>query len=135
MIRIKVRVLYTISMVCKPSKSLHSISFQTSCRFVFDHRSKLHAPKEVCSFEFRFSGEPIGGGPENGRRSGTTNTSGIMSLDAALSFMKENNATGSATCLDANSALPKTFYLSFDDAELNGPSVDSDAPHTVKHFV
>lgn len=93
---------------------------------------KLQAPKGIGFLLVRdgarFGGGLIGGGQESGRRSGTTNTAGIMALDAALAQYRVHQSEWIDHMYHCKSRLAE-LLLSIDDAVLNGPSAETGAPH------
>ena len=93
---------------------------------------KLHAPKGIGALYVRkgtrFSGGQIGGGQERALRAGTTNTPGILGLDAALSAYRENWSRWHGAILSCKLRLAKAL-LSIPDATINGPAPENGAPH------
>lgn len=93
---------------------------------------KLHAPKGV-GFLYvkngvRFSGGQIGGGQERNLRSGTTNVPGILGFDTALRAYQANEAAWRAQMLRVKTRLYRNL-MALPDVLLNGPSVETGAPH------
>lgn len=93
---------------------------------------KIHAPKGV-GFLYvrrgvRFSGGQIGGGQERNLRSGTTNVPGILGLDTALRAYKANEQAWHGQMLRVKRKLFCNL-TSLPDVVLNGPSVETGAPH------
>ena len=93
---------------------------------------KLHAPKGV-GFLYvrngvRFAGGQIGGGQERNLRSGTTNVPGILGFDTALRAYRANEAAWHAQMLRVKTRLFRDLST-LPDVVLNGPSVETGAPH------
>lgn len=93
---------------------------------------KLHAPKGVGALYVksgvRFAGGLTGGGQESNRRSGTTNTPGIMGLDAALGQYSDNLEDYRSGMMRCKLRLCENL-LSIPDAVVNGPKPEDGAPH------
>ncbi len=93
---------------------------------------KIHAPKGVgflyVRHGVRFSGGQIGGGQERNLRSGTTNVPGILGLDTALRAYKANEPAWRGQMLRVKKKLFSNLS-SLPDIVLNGPSVETGAPH------
>ena len=93
---------------------------------------KMHAPKGVGMLYVRnglhFAGGQIGGGQERNLRSGTTNVPGILGFDTSLRVYAENLCVWHAQMRRVKSALYHCLS-SLPDVFLNGPSIDSGAPH------
>ena len=93
---------------------------------------KLHAPKGV-GFLYvkngvRFAGGQIGGGQERNLRSGTTNVPGILGFDTALRAYHTNETAWHAQMLRVKTRLYRNLST-LPDVLLNGPSVETGAPH------
>ena len=76
----------------------------------------------------RFSGGRVGGGQEQGRRSGTTNAPGILGLDAAVAAYAAHQQEWVAAMRACKTRLAERL-LSLPDAYLNGPAPEDGAPH------
>lgn len=124
-----------------PDALLHVDGVQGFLKVPFDARNcdfytvsghKFHGPKGVGALYVkkgtRFLGGQIGGGQERNLRSGTTNTPGIMGMDAALQYylahqdMMWQNMRVCKVRLAGN-------LLSLPDVLLNGPAPEKGAPH------
>lgn len=93
---------------------------------------KFHAPKGVGALyikkSVRFLGGQMGGGQENGLRSGTTNTPGILAMEtAALDYMQHAEAYRQQM-MQCKQRLYQNL-MRLPDVVLNGPSPDQGAPH------
>lgn len=95
---------------------------------------KLHAPKGVGALYVRngvrFAGGLIGGGQEQNRRSGTTNTPAILGLDAALCAYAENQQAWRKQMYDCKLRLAENL-LTVEDSIINGPAPECGAPHVL----
>ena len=93
---------------------------------------KLHAPKGVGALyvkrTVRFQGGLIGGGQERNLRSGTTNTPGILGLDASLTAYTLNQEQWRRHMYDCKERLAKNL-LCIPDSGINGPAPAMGAPH------
>ena len=93
---------------------------------------KLHAPKGVGLLMVRngvrFSGGQIGGGQERNLRSGTTNTPGILGFDAALRAYAAQFTAWHGQMLRVKTRLFENLSA-LPDVLLNGPSLETGAPH------
>lgn len=93
---------------------------------------KIHAPKGVGALYvragLRFAGGLVGGGQEQGRRSGTTNAPGILGLDAAVTAYAAHQQEWVASMRACKMRLAERL-LSLPDAYLNGPAPEDGAPH------
>lgn len=93
---------------------------------------KIHAPKGVGALYvragLRFAGGLVGGGQEQGRRSGTTNAPGILGLDAAVAAYAAHQQEWVAAMRACKTRLAERL-LSLPDAHLNGPAPEDGAPH------
>ena len=92
----------------------------------------MHAPKGVGALYIkktvRFAGGLIGGGQEQGRRSGTTNTPAILGLDAALSAYAAHQQQWHTAMYACKERLAKNL-CSIQDSCINGPAPADGAPH------
>lgn len=133
--------IYAIVKKAAPEAAVHVDGVQGFLKVPFDARDcdfysvsghKFHAPKGVGALYVkngaRFAGGQAGGGQENNRRSGTTNTPGIMGMDAAiadyLSHLEEYRNHMRACKL----RLAKNL-MTVRDALVNGPKPTDGAPH------
>lgn len=93
---------------------------------------KLHAPKGVGALYIRngVKVKPylIGGGQENGMRSGTTNVPSIMAFSAAVNDYAEHRAEYNAAMLAVKRRLFADLSV-LRDVRLNGPDMEQAAPH------
>lgn len=93
---------------------------------------KIHAPKGVGALYvragLRFAGGLVGGGQEQGRRSGTINAPGILGLDAAVAAYAAHQQEWVAAMRACKTRLAERL-LSLPDAYLNGPAPEDGAPH------
>ena len=93
---------------------------------------KLHAPKGIGFLYVRngvkFAGGQIGGGQERNLRSGTTNVPGILGFDTALRIYRSNEAAWHQQMYRVKARLYENL-ISLPDVMLNGPSIESGAPH------
>lgn len=124
-----------------PGAIMHVDGVQGFLKVPFDARycdmysisgHKFHAPKGVGALYIkrgvRFAGGQIGGGQERNLRSGTTNTPGIMGMDAAIEYYKANLDEIRRKLMQMKLRLAKN--LSFiRDAYINGPEPSLGAPH------
>lgn len=105
----------------KPHGDLYSISGH-----------KFHAPKGVGALYVRkgtrFAGGQTGGGQERNLRSGTSNTPGIMGMQAALQNYMQNQPAFIAHMYECKKRLAQ-HLLSMPDVVCNGPDIMSGAPH------
>ncbi|MDO5110948.1 MAG: cysteine desulfurase family protein [Clostridia bacterium] len=105
------------------------------CRY-FDLYSisghKFHAPKGVGALYVkagtRFTGGQTGGGQERNLRSGTTNTPGIMGMDAAIADYVQNREAHIASMRVCKRRLAQNLSR-LEDVYINGPTVEDGAPH------
>src|SRR5699024_7806784 len=92
---------------------------------------KIHAPKGVGALYvragLRFAGGLVGGGQEQGRRSGTPNAPGILGLDAAVAAYAAHQQEWVAAMRACKTRLAERL-LSLPDAYLNGPAPEDGAP-------
>ena len=124
-----------------PGAIMHVDGVQGFLKVPFDARycdmysisgHKFHAPKGVGALYIkrgvRFAGGQIGGGQERNLRSGTTNTPGIMGMDAAIEYYQANLDEIRRKLMQMKLRLAKN--LSFiRDADINGPEPSLGAPH------
>ena len=124
-----------------PGAIMHVDGVQGFLKVPFDARycdmysisgHKFHAPKGVGALYIkrgvRFAGAQIGGGQERHLRSGTTNTPGIMGMDAAIEYYQANLDEIRRKLMQMKLRLAKN--LSFiRDAYINGPEPSLGAPH------
>ena len=93
---------------------------------------KLHAPKGVGGLFVRkgtrFSGGQLGGGQENGLRSGTTNVPSIMALDTACAEYLADRESRLAAMREVKLRLFNDLSK-IPDIRLNGPSPEEGAPY------
>ena len=93
---------------------------------------KFHAPKGVGALYVkrgtRFAGGQIGGGQERNLRSGTTNTPGIMGMDAAIGYYTENIDEIRQRLMNMKLRLASNL-TSISDTFINGPAPELGAPH------
>lgn len=93
---------------------------------------KFHAPKGVGALYVkrgtRFAGGQIGGGQERNLRSGTTNTPGIMGMDAAIEYYTENIDDIRQRLMNMKLRLASNL-TSISDTFINGPAPEHGAPH------
>ena len=91
---------------------------------------KIHAPKGVGGMVFRkdvrFCARNIGGGQEDGLRSGTENTPGIAGLRQAVSEM-----CAAEPVMDKKLYLVEKFREAVPQLLINGPAPEAGAPHIV----
>lgn len=93
---------------------------------------KFHGPKGVGALLVR-DGAPvpgglIGGGQERGRRSGTTNSPGILGMDAAVAAYQKHQTEWIASMRACKLRLAERL-LALPDVLLNGPQPQEGAPH------
>lgn len=124
-----------------PGAIMHVDGVQGFLKVPFDARycdmysisgHKFHAPKGVGALYIKrgvlFAGGQIGGGQERNLRSGTTNTPGIMGMDAAIEYYQANLDEIRRKLMQMKLRLAKN--LSFiRDAYINGPEPSLGAPH------
>lgn len=93
---------------------------------------KFHAPKGVGALLMRrgvkSGGGLIGGGQENGRRSGTTNTSGIMAMGTAFIQAASNQQARAIHMQSLKLRLAQGLSV-IPDIAINGPALEQGAPH------
>ncbi len=124
-----------------PDALLHVDGVQGFLKVPFDARNcdfytvsghKFHGPKGVGALYVkkgtRFLGGQIGGGQERNLRSGTTNTPGIMGMDAALQYYLAHQDVMWQNMRACKMRLAGNL-LSLPDVLLNGPAPEKGAPH------
>ena len=103
-----------------------------NCDFYTVSGHKFHGPKGVGALYVkkgtRFLGGQIGGGQEKNLRSGTTNTPGIMGMDAALQYYLANQETMWENMRACKLHLAENL-LALPDVFINGPAPEEGAPH------
>lgn len=124
-----------------PGALVHVDGVQSFLKVPFDARScdfytisghKFHGPKGVGALYVkkgtRFLGGQIGGGQERNLRSGTTNTPGIMGMDAALQYYLANQEMIWQNMRACKMRLAENL-LTLPDVLINGPAPENGAPH------
>lgn len=111
---------------------LKTESVSMSCDLYSVSGHKFHAPKGV-GFLYvkkgvRNAGGQIGGGQESNFRSGTTNVPGILGMDTAITVYRSNLTLWHERMLAVKHRLYRNL-ISIPDALLNGPAVETGAPH------
>jgi len=96
---------------------------------------KIHGPKGegalVWRKNVRLAPRQIGGGQENGLRSGTENTPGIAGLGAAVQAMLNMGGDMSAKLMEKKIYLIEAFKKAVPELIINGPDPEKAAPHIV----
>lgn len=96
---------------------------------------KIHGPKGEGALVFRknirFAPRQIGGGQENGLRSGTENTPGISGLMAAVEEMLAMGDDMQKELLEKKLYLLEAFKKAVPDLLINGPDPEKAAPHII----
>lgn len=96
---------------------------------------KIHGPKGEGALAFRkglrFAPRQIGGGQENGLRSGTENTPGIAGLMAAVEDMLAMGSAMSRELMEKKLYLLDAFRKAVPDLLVNGPDPEKAAPHII----
>lgn len=96
---------------------------------------KIHGPKGVGALAMRkgvrLNPRQVGGGQENGLRSGTENTPGIAGLSAAVSAMVKLGADMPASLMQKKLRFIEGIRGAVPDAIVNGPDPVAAAPHIV----
>lgn len=96
---------------------------------------KIHGPKGVGALVFKkgvkLNPRQLGGGQENGLRSGTENTPGIAGLDAAVTDMRAMGGGMPAALMAKKLRLIEKVRSSVPDVIVNGPDPEKAAPHIV----
>ena len=124
-----------------PEALLHVDGVQGFLKVPFDAKNcdlysisghKIHAPKGIGALYLRqgtrFAGGQIGGGQERNLRSGTTNTPGIMGMEAAVRNYLNNIDEYRCAMRDCKLRLAKNL-TELPDVLLNGPAPEQGAPH------
>ena len=124
-----------------PQAQFHVDGVQAFCKVPFSRvpcdlysisAHKFHGPKGVGALYVRqntpFFGGFIGGGQERGIRSGTTNTPGILGMDAALAAYRNNQAEW-VSAMRINKLRLAEYIRQMPDTVINGPSPENGAPH------
>ena len=96
---------------------------------------KIHGPKGEGALVFRkglrFAPRQIGGGQENGLRSGTENTPGIAGLMAAVQEMLDMGPQMQSALMQKKLHLIEKFRDAVPELMVNGPEPEDAAPHIV----
>lgn len=96
---------------------------------------KIHGPKGEGALVFRkglrFAPRQIGGGQENGLRSGTENTPGIAGLMAAVQEMLDMGPEMQKELMQKKLHLIEKFRDAVPELLINGPEPENAAPHIV----
>ena len=96
---------------------------------------KIHGPKGegalVWRKNVRLAPRQIGGGQENGLRSGTENTPGIAGLGAAVQAMLNLGGDMSQKLMEKKIHLIEAFRTAVPELLINGPEPQKAAPHIV----
>ena len=96
---------------------------------------KLHGPKGIGALivkkGVKLKPQHIGGGQENGLRSGTENTPGIAGLDAAIAEMKAMGPDMPQRLMEKKLRLVEGARRAVPDVLINGPAPEDAAPHIV----
>ena len=124
-----------------PEALLHVDGVQGFLKVPFDAKNcdlysisghKIHAPKGIGALYLRqgtkFAGGQIGGGQERNLRSGTTNTPGIMGMEAAVRNYLDNIDEYRCAMRSCKMRLAKNL-TELPDVLLNGPAPEQGAPH------
>ena len=124
-----------------PEALLHVDGVQGFLKVPFDAKNcdlysisghKIHAPKGIGALYLRqgtrFAGGQIGGGQERNLRSGTTNTPGIMGMEAAVKNYLDNIDEYRCAMRSCKMRLAKNL-TELPDVLLNGPAPEQGAPH------
>lgn len=102
------------------------------CEFYSISGHKFHAPKGVGALYVRqgvkFAGGQTGGGQERNLRSGTTNTPGIMGMEAAVNEYVKNMDAYRNSMRRCKLKLAENLKQ-LPDVILNGPAPEQGAPH------
>lgn len=96
---------------------------------------KLHGPKGIGALAVkkgvRLNPRQLGGGQENGMRSGTENTPGIAGLNAAVEALVGMGPDMSATLMNKKLRLIEGIRREVPEMIVNGPDPERAAPHIV----
>lgn len=96
---------------------------------------KIHAPKGVGALlwrrNVRLAPRQIGGGQENGLRSGTENMPGIAGLAAAAQAMLDMGPDRNVRLMEKKLYLVEKFREAVPELLINGPEPEKAAPHIV----
>ena len=96
---------------------------------------KIHGPKGegalVWRKNVRLAPRQIGGGQENGLRSGTENTPGIAGLMAAVQAMLDMGPEMGNALMEKKLHLIEAFRAAVPELIINGPAPEDAAPHIV----
>lgn len=96
---------------------------------------KIHGPKGegalVWRKNVRLAPRQIGGGQENGLRSGTENTPGIAGLMAAVQAMLDMGPEMGNALMEKKLHLIEAFRVAVPELIINGPAPEDAAPHIV----
>ena len=124
-----------------PEALLHVDGVQGFLKVPFDAKNcdlysisghKIHAPKGIGVLYLRqgakFAGGQMGGGQEKNLRSGTTNTPGIMGMEAAVRNYLDNIDEYRCAMRSCKVRLAKNL-TELPDVLLNGPAPEQGAPH------
>lgn len=124
-----------------PEALLHVDGVQGFLKVPFDAKNcdlysisghKIHAPKGIGALYLRqgtkFAGGQMGGGQERNLRSGTTNTPGIMGMEAAVRNYLDNIDEYRCAMRSCKMRLTKNL-TELPDVLLNGPAPEQGAPH------
>ncbi|HWR23716.1 MAG TPA: cysteine desulfurase family protein [Feifaniaceae bacterium] len=124
-----------------PQALFHVDGVQAFCKMPFNKvpcdlysisAHKFHGPKGIGALYVRqntpFLGGFIGGGQERGLRSGTTNTPGILGMDAALTAYRSNHEEW-VSAMRANKIRLAEYIRQMPDTVINGPRPENGAPH------
>ncbi|MDO4567983.1 MAG: cysteine desulfurase family protein [Clostridia bacterium] len=133
--------LYTLTKRAVPNAVFHVDGVQGFLKVPFNARycdmfsisgHKFHAPKGIGALyvakNVRFLGGQTGGGQENGLRSGTLNTPGIMAMEKAIEINAANESSSVDTMRACKLRLAE-HLLRIDDVLVNGPAPVAGAPH------
>lgn len=126
-----------------PNAAFHADGVQAFCKLPFSpvkcdlysiSGHKFHSPKGIGALyvrkDLRFGGGQIGGGQEKNLRSGTTNTPGVMGMDAALAEYAAHQAEKIEAMRACKLRLAKNL-TSLNDVFVNGPAPEDGAPHVL----
>lgn len=132
--------IYKLLKSANPEAMLHIDGVQGFMKVPFSTKNcdlysisghKLHAPKGIGALYVKrgakFGGGQSGGGQEKNLRSGTLNVPGIMGLDTAVAYIRENDMF-IKQMMDCKLRLLKNLEA-IPDIIINGPRPDMGAPH------